>query len=85
MELLFIDLTKYMNPFYVNDVKEGRITEQRAIEYIECLFIKFTDILKLRDKFYSASFAGYPIWQNIIVGGQTADGKDATNETSFLC
>ena len=75
---------QYMNPYYVNDVKEGRITEERALEYIECLFIKFTDILKLRDKFYSASFAGYPIWQNIIVGGQTADGKDATNETSFL-
>ncbi len=75
---------QYMNPFYVNDLKEGRITEERALEYIECLFIKFTDILKLRDKFYSSSFAGYPIWQNIIVGGQTADGKDATNETSFL-
>lgn len=75
---------QYMNPFYVNDLKEGRITEEKALEYIECLFIKFTDILKLRDKFYSSSFAGYPIWQNIIVGGQTADGKDATNETSFL-
>lgn len=75
---------QYINPFYVKDLKEGRITEERAIEYIECLFIKFTDILKLRDKFYSASFAGYPIWQNIIVGGQTPEGEDATNETSFL-
>lgn len=75
---------QYMNPFYVRDLEAGRITEERALEYIECLFIKFTDILKLRDKFYSASFAGYPIWQNIIVGGQTAEGKDATNETSFL-
>lgn len=75
---------QYMNPFYVDDLKAGRITEERALEYLECLFIKITDILKLRDKFYSASFAGYPIWQNIIVGGQTADGKDATNETSFL-
>lgn len=75
---------QYMNPFYVDDLKTGRITEERALEYLECLFIKITDILKLRDKFYSASFAGYPIWQNIIVGGQTSDGKDATNETSFL-
>lgn len=75
---------QYMNPFYVADLAAGRINEERALEYIECLFIKFTDILKLRDKFYSSSFAGYPIWQNIIVGGQTKDGKDATNETSFL-
>lgn len=77
-------IDQYTNKFYVNDLKEGRITEERAIEYLECLFIKFTDILKLRDKFYSMSFAGYPIWQNMIVGGQTKDGKDATNETSFL-
>lgn len=75
---------QYMNPFYVADLAAGRITEERAIELIECFFIKNTDILKLRGKFYSESFAGYPLWQNIIVGGQTRDGKDATNETSFL-
>lgn len=76
---------QYMNPFYVADLAAGRITEQEAIELIQCFFIKMTDIMKLRDKFYSESFAGYPMWQNIIIGGQTSDGKDATNETSFLC
>ena len=62
-----------------------RQTEDEAIELIQCFFIKMTDVMKLRDKFYSQSFAGYPLWQNIIIGGQTPDGKDATNETSFLC
>lgn len=76
---------QYMNPFYTADVAAGRIDEGRAIELIQCFFIKMTDLMKLRGKFYSESFAGYPLWQNIIVGGQTADGKDATNETSFLC
>lgn len=76
---------QYMNPFYVADLKAGRITEDKAVELIQCFFIKMTDIMKLRDKFNSESFAGYPMWQNIIIGGQTADGKDATNETSFLC
>ncbi|WP_371380494.1 formate C-acetyltransferase/glycerol dehydratase family glycyl radical enzyme [Sporomusa aerivorans] len=75
---------QYVNDFYVKDLAEGRITEEKAIEILQCFFIKITDIIKLRDKFYSASFAGYPIWQNLIIGGQTADGKDATNETSFL-
>ena len=75
---------QYMNEFYVNDLKNGTITEERAIEILDCFFIKNTDIIKLRDKFYSESFAGYPIWQNIIVGGQKPDGSDATNETSFL-
>ena len=76
---------QYMNPFYVADRDAGRIDEERAVELIQCFFIKVTDILKLRDKFYGDSFAGFPMYQNIIVGGQTADGKDATNETSFLC
>ncbi len=75
---------QYMNEFYVNDLKNGTITEERAIEILDCFFIKNTDIIKLRDKFYSESFAGYPMWQNIIVGGQKPDGSDATNETSFL-
>lgn len=75
---------QYTNEFYENDVKAGRITEEKAIEILECFFIKVSDIMKLRDKFYSQSFAGYPLWQNIIIGGQTADGKDATNQTSFL-
>ena len=81
----YFTFDRYMNPFYVKDLAEGRITEERAIELIECFFIKNTDILKLRGKFYSASFAGYPLWQNIIVGGRLPDGTDATNETSFLC
>ena len=75
---------QYTNEFYENDLAAGRITEDKAIEILECFFIKVTDIMKLRDKFYSASFAGYPLWQNIIIGGQTADGKDATNPVSFL-
>lgn len=75
---------QYMNPLYLGDVAANRITEERAIELIECFFIKNTDLLKLRGKFYSESFAGYPLWQNIIVGGQKADGTDGTNETSFL-
>lgn len=80
----FARFDQYMDPFFAADKAAGRITADEAVELIECFFIKCTDILKLRGKFYSGSFAGYPLWQNIIIGGQTADGKDATNETSFL-
>ncbi|MGE4354112.1 MAG: formate C-acetyltransferase/glycerol dehydratase family glycyl radical enzyme [Oscillospiraceae bacterium] len=75
---------QYTNKFYVDDLKAGRITEARAIEILECFFIKTTDIIKLRDSFYSESFAGYPVWQNLIVGGQTRQGGDATNAVSHL-
>lgn len=49
---------QYMNPYYVADKAAGRITEDEAIELIQCFFIKMTDVMKLRDKFYSQSFAG---------------------------
>lgn len=77
---------QYTNDFYEADLAAGRITEDKAIEIIECFFIKVTSIMKLRDKFYSQSFAGYPLWQNIIIGGQKPeDGSDATNPVSMLC
>lgn len=75
---------QYTGPFYDADLAAGRITQQDAVEILGCFFIKCTDIIKLRDTFYSESFAGYPIWQNIICGGQNEDGSDATNEVSFL-
>ena len=28
---------------------------------------------------------GISMWEILVVGGQTPDGKDATNELSYLC
>lgn len=75
---------QYINDFYVDDLKQDRITEEQACEIIECFFIKTNDIIKVRDNGYSAAFAGYPVWQNLMIGGQLSDGSDAVNETSFL-
>ncbi len=74
---------QYCGPFYEADIKSGKITEGFGIEILCCFYIKCTDLIKLRDKFNSESFAGYPLWQNIIIGGQKADGSDATNALSF--
>ncbi|MBN7774102.1 glycyl radical protein [Clostridium aminobutyricum] len=75
---------RYMNDYYVTDLKAGKITEDEAKEMLECLFIKMTDIIKLKNRFYSESFAAYPVWQNMIIGGIGADGKDGCNETTML-
>ena len=42
-------------------------------------------VYEVRDNWYSTAFAGYPMWQTLMVGGQTRDGKDATNDLSYLC
>ena len=76
---------QYMYPYYEEDIESGRITKEKAQELLDCLWVKFNDINKVRDEGSTKAFGGYPMFQNLIVGGQTADGCDATNELSFMC
>lgn len=76
---------QYMWPYLKADLAAGRIDETRAQNLLNALWIKFNEIMKLRDQSGSVAFGGYPLFQNLIVGGQTVDGTDATNQLSFLC
>jgi len=76
---------QYMYPYYQKDVASGKITKDEAQELLDCLWIKFNDVNKVRDEGSTKAFGGYPMFQNLIVGGQSADGVDATNELTFLC
>lgn len=73
---------QYMEEFYDSD---NEIDEDSAAELLECLFIKVTDILKVRNAFFSASYAGYPIWQNMTIGGQNEKGEDVCNTMTHIC
>ena len=75
---------QYMYPYYRRDKQAEAITDEEALELIQCLYIKVADIIKLRDSYYSAAFAGYVMWPTLIVGGQDEEGHDASNELSYL-
>lgn len=74
---------QYMYPYYINDVKSGKITEADAMELLTCLWIKTLTINKVRSQEHTLSSAGSPMYQNVTIGGQTPDKKDAVNELSF--
>lgn len=77
---------QYMWPFYEKDVLlEKNITKDEALEMLECFYLKACEVFEVRDKWYATSFAGYPMWELLVVGGQTPEGKDATNELSYVC
>lgn len=76
---------QYMYPFYKKDIDAGRITTEQAQEYIDCIWVKLNDINKARDAGSADGFAGYGMFQNLIVGGQDIHGLDATNDLSFMC
>ena len=76
---------QFMYPFYRKDIDEGRITPEEAVELLECLWIKTTEINKVRDWAATRVVMGYPMFQQLTIGGQTIDGKSAINDLSWLC
>lgn len=77
-------MDQYLYPFYISDIRSGKISDTSALELIDALFIKFNQIVYLRNAHSAKYFAGFPIGFNIVIGGETKSGKDATNELSFL-
>ncbi len=76
---------QYMNPYYEADLQKGTITREFAQELIDCIWVKLNDLNKVRDAASAEGFAGYSLFQNLIVGGQDSNGKDATNDISYMC
>lgn len=72
---------QYMFPFIDADTS---ITDEQAQELLDCLWVKFNDINKVRDEGSTKGFGGYPMFQNIIVGGQSSGGQDCTNRISYM-
>ncbi len=76
---------QYMYPYYKADIESGRITREFAQELMDNIWIKLNDLNKARDAASAEGFAGYGLFQNLIAGGQDAEGNDVTNDLSFMC
>ncbi len=76
---------QYMYPYYKKDLEAGRLTRESAQELIDCIWVKLNDLNKCRDAASAEGFAGYSLFQNLIVGGQDKEGLDVTNDLSFMC
>ena len=76
---------QYMYPFFKSDLEKGLITREFAQELMDCVWVKLNDLNKARDAASAEGFAGYSLFQNLIAGGQTPEGLDATNDLSFMC
>ena len=52
---------------------------------IGCLFVKLKSINKVRPWEHAKYATGYPMYQNMTIGGMDVDGNDAVNDVSYLC
>jgi formate C-acetyltransferase len=76
---------QYMWPYLEADLAAGRLTLPAVQELLELLWLKFNEVVLLRSSQSARYFAGFPIGFNIVLGGQTAAGHDATNLLSMMC
>lgn len=78
-------MDQYLYPYYQKDINNSIITKQEALEILECLWLKFNQIVYLRNQHSAKYFAGFPIGFNIALGGLDKEGRDTYNELSMLC
>jgi formate C-acetyltransferase len=77
-------MDQYLYPFYKEDLKSNKINEASATELLTNLWLKTFTINKIRSWSHTRFSAGSPLYQNVTVGGQTVDKKDAVNPLSYL-
>ncbi len=77
-------MDQYLYPFYKADIEAGRITKEEAQELLDCLWVKFSEPCLFQDALTAEFAAGYPMFQNVCVGGVDSTGKDAVNELSYM-
>ena len=68
-------MTHYMYPYFKKDLDGGKITHEDAQELLDCIWVKLNDLNKVRDAASAEGFAGYSLFQNLIVGGQNEESR----------
>lgn len=76
---------QYMYPYYVNDISNHIISQEKALEILTHMFIMNSSCNKVRPYSHTKFSQGYPLYSNLMIGGYTPEGIDGTNELSYLC
>ena len=77
-------LDQYLLPFYKKDVADGVLDSEKALELLECMWIKLGEQLWYQDEDSSEDYAGYCPFHNICIGGTDVNGQDAVNPLSYM-
>ncbi len=77
---------QYLYPFYVNDIEKGILTREKAVELLECLWIKFNNQpAPPKVGITMKESATYTDFANLNTGGINPEtGEDGVNEVSYI-
>ena len=80
-------IDQYLYPYYQKDLAEGRIDKDQAQELLDLYFLKGSETPKPRPSYSLIKFGrsgNINVNNHITIGGVDRDGKDATNELSYM-
>lgn len=75
---------KIFGPYYERDLRNGKITREEALELLQLLWVKFHELGLVYSPMLSGIYGGVESLQAITIGGVDKDGKDVTNEMTYL-
>ena len=76
---------QYLYPYFRHSIDSNELTADQAQELLDLMWVKFDEITLAKDSGEAQTSSSYPEFQNLNVGGLTRDGRDATNELSYMC
>jgi len=77
-------LDQVLYPYYIKELKEGKISKDEVQFLIECFYIKLTTLWNYVLNKGIIAAEGPPIAENLTIGGVDREGNDVTNELSYL-
>ena len=78
-------MDQYFFPYFKKDMDEGTLTETETLELMECMWVGMAQFIDLYISPTGGAFnEGYAHWEAVTIGGQTPEGRDATNDLSYL-
>lgn len=78
-------LDQHLNPFYEKELEAGTINREKAVELLQCFWVKFNNQPAPPKVGVTLKESGtYTDFANINSGGLKPDGSDGVNEVSFM-
>ncbi|WP_291355583.1 pyruvate formate lyase family protein [Desulfovibrio sp.] len=78
-------LDQLFYPFYKADKEAGTLTDDEALEILENLWLNIANYINISVSPQAKAFyEGHAHWEAVTIGGKLPDGRDATNDLTYL-
>lgn len=78
-------MDQYLYPFYRRDADAGELTKAQAEELLQCVWLNMMQSTEIKmSPTAAASMEGFAHFEQITIGGQTPEGRDATNDLTYV-